>query len=326
MSGDYLWDRSGPADPEVVRLEQLLGQLRSDRPAPLNVIPFPGRWRQLQAIAAMIALAIGAWLLVRQPDTSWQVASLEGAPRIAGRQLAQGDTGRIREGEWLETDAASKAKIRVGESGTVEVYERSRLGVVSTAATDKRMDLRRGVILARIWAPPGLFKVDTPAAVAVDLGCAYRLEVDDTGAGLIRVILGWVAFEDRGRESFIPEGAHCATRKGIGPGTPYYEDASPALIAALTRLDFERDHGALDTVLAEARPRDAFTLWHLLTRVREEDRGRVFDRLAGFVPPPPLVLRDEVLRGNRHMLDQWWNALGLDSASWWRVWKRPFPR
>ncbi len=29
---DYLWDRSGPADPEVARLEQLLAPLAHDRP------------------------------------------------------------------------------------------------------------------------------------------------------------------------------------------------------------------------------------------------------------------------------------------------------
>ena len=36
MSGDYLWDRSG-ADPEVARLEGLLGGLAHDAPlAPLR--------------------------------------------------------------------------------------------------------------------------------------------------------------------------------------------------------------------------------------------------------------------------------------------------
>ena len=29
MSDKYLWDRSGPPDPEIARLEQLLGTLRS---------------------------------------------------------------------------------------------------------------------------------------------------------------------------------------------------------------------------------------------------------------------------------------------------------
>jgi hypothetical protein len=39
-----------------------------------------------------------------------------------------------------------------------------------------------------IWAPPRLFFVDTPSAVAADLGCSYTLEVKDDGAGVLRVV------------------------------------------------------------------------------------------------------------------------------------------
>ena len=34
MSNDYLWDRSGPPDPEVERLEKMLGRLRTTPPVP----------------------------------------------------------------------------------------------------------------------------------------------------------------------------------------------------------------------------------------------------------------------------------------------------
>jgi len=34
MSNDYLWDRSGPPDPDVERLERMLGRLRTTPPVP----------------------------------------------------------------------------------------------------------------------------------------------------------------------------------------------------------------------------------------------------------------------------------------------------
>ena len=79
---------------------------------------------------------------------------------------------------------------------------------------------------------------------------------------------------------------------------------------------------ALDTILASARPKDALTLWHLLSRGSLAERGRVYDRLTALVPAPPVATRDAVLRGDRRALDEWWNKLGLDSVSWWRFWKR----
>jgi hypothetical protein len=142
--------------------------------------------------------------------------------------------------------------------------------------------------------------------VAVDLGCAYTLEVDDSGWGRLRVTFGWVSFEREGRESIVPAGASCETRPGVGPGTPYFEEASEALRDALAKLDFEGG-GAdeLALVLAGARERDTLTLWHLLFRVAPADRGRVYDRLAALAPPPPGVTRAGVLRPDTGTLDRW---------------------
>ena len=82
---------------------------------------------------------------------------------------------------------------------------------------------------------------------------------------------GWVGFERDGRETYVPEGAVCATRADRGPGTPRYEDAPSGYGEALMLLDFGAagDPGraaALELVLSTARRRDAMTLWHLLTR------------------------------------------------------------
>jgi hypothetical protein len=156
------------------------------------------------------------------------------------------------------------------------------------------------------------------------------LTVDDSGAGLLRVTSGWVAFENQGRESFVPAGAMCSTRPASGPGTPYQGDASPAFRSALERLDFQSADAqsraaALEVVLAEARDKDALTLWHLLFRGDDADRGRVYERLALLVPPPEGVTRAGVLSLDQGMLDRWWNALGLGDTNWWRTWKRPWP-
>ena len=60
--------------------------------------------------------------------------------------------------------------------------------------------------------------------------------------------------------------------------------APEALRRALARIDFGSDgrerRAALERGLAAARERDALSLWHLLSRVDGEDRGRVFDRLS----------------------------------------------
>jgi len=328
---DYLWDKSGEPDPEIGRLEGLLGRY-GYQPTPPPAFPRRAArivpiftWRKPLAVAAALVLvAGGVWIATWRPREEWAVARVEGAPRVAARPIT-GDA-RLRAGEWLETDATSRVKLAVGLIGELEVEPSSRLRLIRTRLTEHRIVLERGTIQALIWAPARTFFVETPSAVAVDLGCKYVLTVDDAGAGLLRVIMGWVGFEHDGQESFIPENALCKTRPGIGLGTPYYEDAPTALRTALDQFDFfGRRAEPLAVVLAEARRRDALTLWHLLVRARVEDRGRVFDRMAELVPPPAGVTRGGLLAGDRRMHELWWDALGLENTSWWRKWKRLLP-
>jgi hypothetical protein len=344
MGNDYLWDRSGEPDPEIQRLEALLGRFQLNRPRPAftEIAPARGWWfipRRMQWVIALAAVAAVAAVCVitvlvyeRKPgrDTSagWDVSAMEGTPRLGWRAVSEkGGKSRLGVGQTLETGPQARARLRDDEIGQIEVDPGTRLRLLNMGSGSKRIALDRGTIHTFIWAPPGQFVVDTPSAMAVDLGCAYTLHVDDTGAGLVRTSLGWVGFKLHGRESFIPAGAACLTRPNVGPGTPYFEDASSEFRSALMRFDFEdttpeQRVADLGNVLAQARPRDALTLWHLLSRVDGPQRAQVYSSLVKFVPLPSGVSEAGILRLDQPMLDQWWNALGFDDISVWRYWER----
>ena len=268
-------------------------------------------WPRIAAVsfaALLVACLVGGWYLLRPDAPSWEVARLAGAPQIGRERI--GERGQLAVGEWLETDNNSRAQISVAHIGEVEVEPQTRIRLVETRPTEHRIELQRGTMHARIWAPPRLFFVDTPSAVAADLGCAYTLEVADDGRSLLHVTMGYVALERGARESIVPAGAACATAPGTGPGTPFFEDASDDFLHALAAFDFKQGGDpALNTVLTEARVRDTLTLWHLLPRVEGDERARVYERLAQLSPPPDGVTRDGVLRLDEQMLTQWQDDL-----------------
>ena len=358
MSDDYLWDRPGKPDPEIQRLEKSLASLGArerplelpetietpaprrrgwiariwsgvERPALPGDMPIFGIPTRVWAAAAGVVVVAGAVVLwaVSHRAPTWKVASLEGAPRVAQSPIAAG--ARLAVGEWLETDASSRARLSVGKIGEVLVEPNSRLRLLEAGDRRQRLHLALGTVTALILAPPRQFVVETPSARAVDLGCAYTLEVDATGGGLVTVLAGWVSFEREGRESLIPAGARCATYPGSGPGTPYFTDASNDFKNALAMLDVAGDSAArtvhLPQLLAQARRDDAFTLWHLLSRLSGEERGAVYARLSALVPPPAGVTREGIMAGDREMLDRWWEGLGLGEMKWWRLWRRSWP-
>ena len=345
MKNDYLWDRSGEPDPELQKLEASLGRFRAE-PRELDLSRAPaetmsGRgfgWRIPRfAAASLVAVGCAAVLAllllpfsptVREPG--WEVERLAGAPQVGRTALPSGGKAHLKVGELLVTDNSSRAALSVAEIGEVYVDPGSRVRMLETGANRKRLAVELGTIHAAIWAPPGEFVVDTPSATAVDLGCAYTLTVEEDGSGTLHTTLGWVGFHQGGHDSFIPAGAMCRTRPKEGPGTPFFEDASERLRATLEALDFgqlprEARRAALHTVIAEARERDAFTLWHLLARVGDDERGPVLDRLVALVPMPSGVTRQGTLRLDPGMLDRWWNAFDLGDITIWRFWEQNEP-
>lgn len=272
------------------------------------------RRRMPLAMAAALALAATfSWLRPAPPEGVWPVSPLAGTPRLGHDALL--GAGRIAVGQWLETDANSRANLAIGAIGKVQLEPNSRLRLVNATADNHRLELARGTMSALIWAPPRLFFVETPGATAVDLGCAYTLTVDDAGAGTLHVTSGYVALEHDGREALIPAGLTCLTRRGVGPGTPFAATAPAPLRAALERFDFARGGAtALTEILGQAGPGDEVMLWHLLSRADPAQRATVFNRLAAFRAPPAGVTRDGIVTGDVAMRTRWAEELGLGPA------------
>ena len=349
LKSDYLWDGSGEPDAEILQLERALGTFRHAGRAPELPEDFVAAreprgsmrglrlWFQFAVVAASVLVMFSVWAGLRLPSepaangVGWGVQQLAGAPRVGAKAIrGAGEKSTLRIGQTLETDEESRASITVSDVGQVDIDPQTRLRLAESRSARTRLDLERGTIHAMIWAPPGEFMVDTPSALAVDLGCAYTLQVDDSGAGLLRTRMGWVGFRLNGRDAFIPAGAVGETRRGIGPGTPYFENASGEFRAALREFDFaklsEQERSAqLTIVLGQARKQDALTLWHLLSRASVADRGRVFDVLNAAVPAPKGVTREGIERGEPAMLDAWWNELGYDDIGVWRKWEKTEP-
>lgn len=234
--------------------------------------------------------------------SAWSVESLAGAPKI----LNSSKNDFLQVGEILETDSESRAKVDVANIGQVEIAPNSLVRLVNSNETEHRLALEYGRLDAKIFAPPRLFVVDTPTAKAVDLGCAYTLEVDKAGNSTLRVTSGYVALERGERESIVPAGAYCLTRRAKGLGTPFMETASAEFKTALRRFDFENGgRAALRKILETARSQDTLSLWHLLSRVPENDREKVFKKIRSFAALPEGVTREGVLKLDKQMLDEW---------------------
>ena len=346
MQENYLWDASGAPDPEIQRLESLLADFRQADRALVLPVEIPVASRKFRSIlvhmfafprlaaAAVILIALGVTFFLVLPKSgpetgpTWDVANLQGAPQIGTKAIAANQApAKLHVGQTIITNSDSRASLSQFDLGEIRIDPNSRVRLVQTDANRKRIHLEVGTIHAAIWAPPGTFVVDTPSAVAIDLGCSYTLHVAPDGSGVLHTTYGWVGFHLNGRDSFIPAGAMCSTRPGLGPGIPYFESATLAFRQAIAQFDSSPENSsarnaALAKILSEARKQDALSLWHLLSRTSGPERGQVYARFAALVPPPNGTTRSGILNLDQSMLDLWWNSLGLGEISTWRFWQQ----
>lgn len=340
---DYLWDRSGPVDLEVARLERLLSRYalrdaqRATAPVPApKIVPVRRRrnWRiALASAAAVAAIAVGlvGWYRYRllwPQDQPWRMA-------VSGQVHIDGNDARgveaLAPGRVLDVGRGS-VRLRAARIGEIVLGEGSRFSLVETRSGRHRVQLDRGSLWARVWAPPGSLGVATEHSEVLDLGCEFVLKTDADGRGSLEVRSGWVQIEGLWWETLIPQGARVELRGDAPPGTPYDEGASAEFRAALREIDAQgrsvSAHGeAVRRLTAAARAQDAITLLSLLKQYPRLGEGPVFDRLAAIMPADAKVDREDFLRRGPRALGPWWDRLPYPRIKrWWMQWPDAFAK
>jgi hypothetical protein len=148
VTNDYLWDRTGPPDLDIVRLERLLSQLRPVADGP-RILLFPSRavarrpsWSFVVAaasLAAMIVAMIGLSWRANHASAGLDVTRLEGTPTIESRPVS--DHLELRAGTWLDTNDQGRASIDIANVGRVDVDPRTRVGLLSSRPGLHRLQL-----------------------------------------------------------------------------------------------------------------------------------------------------------------------------------------
>jgi hypothetical protein len=337
---DYLWDRSGPIDADVARLERLLGGYgHAGAPRRTGVplrraVRLRRRWRIALAAAAVLACcAVAMQLWYRQrlqwdEGRPWQVVAQGGDVRIDGRNVKT--RAQLAIDDVLETGNNTAARLHAAGIGEIAVGEGSRLRLVETRTGRHRVQLQQGRLWARVWAPPGQFGVGLHGMDVLDLGCEFLVEADARGNGTLTVLSGWVQVDNLWREVLVPQETRVRLRGAHLAGTPYDVRASAGFIAALDAIDARDGQVPADGVevrrlIANSQPRDAISLLSLLQAYPWLADGPMFERMAQLLPQVP-ASRVAWTEDRDAQLDAWRHALPYPRIKqWWTQWQDALP-
>src|SRR4051812_36803922 len=120
MNDEYLWDRTGEPDEDVAQLEKVLGTLRWSGRKQKHGIFQSQIVRRLVAAAAVLLLAIGITVLVREIPSA--------RPLTAWRLSMPGEEAKpVRAGQLVEIKQNSGGTLRSDFVGEVDIDPGSRL-------------------------------------------------------------------------------------------------------------------------------------------------------------------------------------------------------
>ncbi len=267
-------------------------------------------------IVSAIALGIILAFLIfdNTPATYWIVEKISGYPTIESKILTS--QGILKVGEKLFTDSQSRAQLKIGNIGEIDIEPESMIQIEETPLSEHSLMLNKGKISTRTWVTPKLFSIKTPSAHIIDLGCAYYLSVDENKTTSVIVKSGWVLVEQNNKKSLVPQDASCLAQALVGLGTPHSNDASSLFKESLYNLDFVgNNEKELSVLLSEARTKDLITLFHLLKYLDQESREKIYDKISTLSTIPQRITRENIVSGDRDTLGRLWVALGLGSIS-----------
>lgn len=266
----------------------------------------------ISAIALGIVLAF--FVFDHSPSVFWSVEKISGFPIIESQVLT--DPGIIKVGERLVTDSESRARIRVGGIGEINVEPLSEIQIIETESSEYELLLTKGKISVITLLAPKLFSIETPSAIIKDFGSMYYVTVNDNSSTSVSVKSGWVKMENNDRRALLSSGTTCFSAPSIGPGIPVAEGATDLFKESLYKLDFENGGDAeLSTLLSESRQKDLISLFHLLKQLFPESRGKIYDRISFLFKMPQRITREGIVNGDKDMLARLWTELGAGSIS-----------
>jgi hypothetical protein len=324
----YLWDPTGDADSEIAELERIL-QPHSARALDLAsrkvsfdsaVVSSRRRRRGWQLATVAMAASIAGLAVFHFYRLSWT----ENSPwPVTVANVAGGESSALlRVGDTVTTGPNEIAVVSAARIGTVEVAADSSVVLIQTGERRHRLELKYGRLHAKVWAPPGYFGIANRDAVAIDLGCEFEIEADQSGRGSLAVESGWVIHNHRGTEVLVPED-HTIVFDNESVGTPIRKGADAQFRALIGRMDglllstsasiAERDDLAA-RIAATATDADQITLLSLMGRHQELTETALYGRLRAVLGDP----------GEEDPINQWWRRLPKQPKRWWLHWRDAF--
>lgn len=240
----------------------------------------------------------------------WKLSSVIGKPIKNKAPIVKLE--EILPGDVISTNNESSAAVDIVGIGRINIFGNTSF---TRLEEDNGAELHYGKMMINTLKSDDNLHIAIPEAIieGLELGSRYSVFVNPSGNSDIQLEKGWLLVKSGSHEIIFPQKYNLRVVNGSGVSLPYYSESSSLLVSLVEEYLFNGNESIkLNSILESSTEKEAITLWNLLPRVNEDQRGVVYEKLYELVPHTSDISRDDVLSLEKSFLQTW-----LDEIKWY---------
>jgi hypothetical protein len=264
--------------------------------------------KALLVILPIIMIIASYYIYDMQKNNSpWNIQLIDGTITINGMA---NNSGKISEGESLNTDSKSRLIVNVPQIGKLQVDSNTTIVVEKAKDGNNRVALKRGSIKIINSALMPDLTIALNNSFILDHGGVFSIAADESDNMKVNVEFGFVEIGYKNESYFVKEGYICEIKNNFRPGIPYRLNASDTLKNEVEKYDYENGgDDSIQKIISAANKEDMLTLLALIPNTSKLQRQILFQAVANHFPPPAGITRMGIIKADSEMLNKWWEDI-----------------
>ncbi len=258
------------------------------------------------ATTALIAFGIYYYLYIYNNTSPWKFNVRYGLVTVNQKNGVE----KIYKDDTIVLWDSSNALVSIPGKFDLELFSNSSIQVLDTRTMLNQVKVLYGKAVFNSINRESNFSLKQGNISISETNGEFIYETGLDGSIAVSVKRGWVEVTAI-NESFRVAGDYSfSIHENSRLTLPVHKNASPKFKSELNQLNSTvNDVAALSTLMIETKPTDALTLLRILELVTPDKRELIFQKVSNIFQPPANIDKQDILKGNKRMLEQWWSYI-----------------
>jgi len=258
----------------------------------------------------IVALVLGYFLIVKNSKTTpWKInnTNLE-----ATQTNNNTSTEKLEENSIFETKEGDNFLILIENSGTINLYGRSKIKVLVGTKSLNSISYYFGNLNFNPDLNNKLFEVNYNQIQMQSINSNFLISSNAENP-LVKILSNFIFLKSGGVEFKIPSNHSFYFVADNSISIPTNNNSSEEFIKLISSYSLTKNDVLLSKIIKSATKQESFTLFFMLNQVTPEYRELIIEKLKQIVPLPSSIAKESILFLEQSSLNIWWEQIYIST-------------